>query len=70
MKNGTGTIHRGTGTSKYVEPAIGWNEEDEKSGVAKFGVSEYAPVANLKVQAPVRPASLAPPDPELALVVM
>ena len=55
---------------KYVEPAVGWNTEDEKSGVVKYGVAEYTPAGHLKVQTPVRPASLAPPDPELALVVM
>ena len=54
----------------YVEPAIGWNSEDNMSGVIKFGVADYVPIGASKVQPPVRPAALMPPDPELTLVVM
>ena len=25
----------------YTEPAIGWNEEEMKSGIAKYGVAKY-----------------------------
>ena len=27
----------------YSEPAIGWNSEDNKSGVIKYGVANYEP---------------------------
>jgi len=37
----------------YVEPAIGWNDEDFNSGVTKFGVANYESTATLKVKAPV-----------------
>jgi hypothetical protein len=48
----------------YVEPAIGWNNDDEKSGVTKYGVAHYEPLklgAKMKtVPAPARPALPAP----------
>ena len=25
----------------YTEPAIGWNDEEMKSGIAKYGVAKY-----------------------------
>ncbi len=28
---------------KYVEPAIGWNDEDDKAGVIKYGVANFEP---------------------------
>ena len=41
---------------KYAEPAVGWNEEDEKTGLTAFGVAHYEATAQLKVKAPsVRP---------------
>ena len=46
----------------YVEPAIGWNNEDERSGVAKYGVAHYEPLQRrAKIDAPARPALLPPP---------
>ena len=40
----------------YTEPAVGWNEEDDKVGVTAFGVSHYESTAKLHVKAPpVRP---------------
>ena len=47
---------------KYVEPAVGWNSEHEKSGVVKFGVADYEPrKSTAKVCAPTRPALCPPP---------
>ena len=42
-------------TSSYVEPVIGWNEEDFNTGLVKFGVSHYAPPTVKKINAPKRP---------------
>ena len=28
-------------TYSYTEPAIGWNEEEMKSNIAKYGVAKY-----------------------------
>ena len=39
----------------YVEPVIGWNEEDFNTGLFKFGVSNYAPPTAKKICAPKRP---------------
>ena len=39
----------------YVEPVIGWNEEDFNTGLVKFGVSNYAPPTAKKISAPTRP---------------
>ncbi|KAL1495949.1 hypothetical protein AB1Y20_014591 [Prymnesium parvum] len=25
----------------YTEPAVGWNQEDDKSGITKFGIDNY-----------------------------
>ena len=45
----------------YSEPAIGWNSEDNKSGVIKYGVANYEPRKSIaKIAAPVRPALPAP----------
>ena len=39
------------------EPAIGWNSEDNKSGVIKYGVANYEPRTSIaKIMAPARPA--------------
>ena len=46
----------------YVEPAIGWNNEDKHSGVVKYGVAHYEPLQRrAKIDAPARPALLPPP---------
>ena len=39
---------------QYTEPAIGWNEEDDATGVTKFGVTNYEGTAKLKVKAPTQ----------------
>ena len=45
----------------YVEPAIGWNNEDKHSGVVKYGVAHYEPLQRrAKIDAPARPALLSP----------
>ena len=47
----------------YVEPAVGWNGEDEKSGVIKYGVANYEPLtlaANKKITPSMRPPLPAP----------
>ena len=54
-------IHRMKKTG-YTEPAIGWNDEDNHSGVKKYGVANYAGTAKLKVTTPVRPALLPAPE--------
>ena len=48
----------------YIEPAIGWNEEDDKTGVQKYGMVHYAPrVSVAPIVAPTRPALLPPAEP-------
>ena len=47
----------------YSEPAIGWNTDDEKSGVVSFGVANYESTKELKVKAPPRPMLMPPPVP-------
>ena len=54
-------IHRMKKTG-YTEPAIGWNDEDNHSGVKKYGVAKYTGTAKLKVTTPVRPALLPAPE--------
>ena len=52
----------------YVEPAVGWNDEDSHVGVKTFGVVSYSGTAHLAVKAPPqRPdlASLVAVEPEL-----
>eukprot|EP00966_Prymnesium_polylepis_P134223 3102483-Prymnesium_polylepis.1 len=47
----------------YSEPAVGWNDKDFHSGVAKYGVANYEGTAQLKVKAPTqRPPALMPPE--------
>ena len=41
-----------------VGTAVGWNSEDNASGVVKFGVAHYESTAKLKVKSPKRPLSL------------
>ena len=49
--------------AKYVEPAIGWNCEDDHVGVIKYGVAHYEPRKNsAPISAPNRPA-LPPQEP-------
>ena len=48
----------------YVEPAIGWNNDDEKSGVIKYGVAHYEPYKLVKkIETPARPELPALPAP-------
>ena len=47
-----------------MEPAIGWNTEDNKAGVVKYGVADYEPrKSTAHITAPSRPALPAPPMP-------
>ena len=48
----------------YSEPAIGWNNDDNKAGVIKYGVANYEPMkkGTRAPVAPLRPAL--PPSPE------
>ena len=39
----------------YTEPAVGWNDEDFKTGITKFGVTEYAAPTTTAVSPPARP---------------
>ena len=41
----------------YTEPMVGWNEDDKKTGLVKFGVTHYEPVASTvrKIPCPIRP---------------
>ena len=49
----------------YSEPAIGWNNDDNKAGVIKYGVANYEPrKSKAKIMAPARPAILALADAE------
>ena len=50
----------------YVEPAIGWNTEDNAAGVIKYGVANYEPRKSAaKIAAPVRPPLPLPVPDEL-----
>jgi hypothetical protein len=45
----------------YMEPAVGWNCEDNHVGVIKYGVADYEPRKNsTPISAPNRPALLQP----------
>ena len=46
----------------YTEPAIGWNDEDNRSGIKTYGVANYAGTAKLKIITPVRPVLLPAPE--------
>ena len=51
----------------YSEPAIGWNQEDMKTGVIEYGVANYEPRQSAApITAPIRPAHLALPEPPCA----
>lgn len=45
----------------YVEPAVGWNEEDSETGLMKFGVMHYERLTNNNkrnyISPPVRPTT-------------
>ena len=55
----------------YSEPCIGWNEEDFKVGLTKFGVAEYAAPTKVKIDKPLRPPELTfePHEPDAQLVL-
>ena len=44
----------------YTEPLLGWNDDDKKTGLVKYGVTHYEPVASTirKIPCPVRPPVL------------
>ena len=55
----------------YSEPAVGWNDEDDRSGVIKYGVANYEGTANLTVKAPnARPSLIPPPEPQQEEMLM
>ena len=55
----------------YVEPAIGWNTEDDKAGVIKYGVANYEPIKHgTKITTPTRLALPAPPEPPSELCAL
>ena len=41
----------------YTEPMVGWNEDDKKTGLVKFGVTHYEPPGSQgkKIPCPIRP---------------
>ena len=40
----------------YTEPMVGWNDEDRKTGITKYGVTHYEQAATMqKIPCPVRP---------------
>ena len=41
----------------YTEPMVGWNEDDKKTGLVKFGVTHYEPpgAQRKKIPCPIRP---------------
>ena len=46
------------------QPAVRWNNEDNHSGVTKYGVAAYEPRKGpARIPAPTRPALPAPPEP-------
>ena len=51
---------------EVVEPCIGWNDEDFKVGLTKFGVAEYQAPTKANIKAPKRPPEITF-EPELAL---
>jgi hypothetical protein len=52
----------------YTEPALGWNAEDFKVGLIKFGVAEYSAPTKVNIEAPLRPPAIAfEPDSERRL---
>jgi hypothetical protein len=38
---------------KYAEPCLGWNDEDFKVGLTKYGIAEYAAPTKVKIDAPL-----------------
>ena len=59
---------------KYAEPCLGWNDEDFKVGLTKYGIAEYAAPTKVKIDAPLRPPEITfevePHDPEPAVRVL
>lgn len=47
-------------STMYTEPALGWNDEDTKTGLSTFGVANYeaAPEKHKSTQPPVRPPAI------------
>ena len=39
----------------YIEPAVGWNYEDQKTGLVKYGLTHWEPAEVKTIPAPVRP---------------
>ena len=52
----------------YSEPAVGWNQEDEKSGVTKYGIAHYEPAKHKTICTPQRPMLKGPTHELLALM--
>ena len=44
--------------TKYAEPCLGWNDEDFKVGLTKYGIAEYAAPTKMKIEAPRRPPEI------------
>ena len=42
---------------QYSEPAVGWETEDAKSGVTKYGVAHYEPCKATAIKAVERPGA-------------
>ena len=40
--------------ANYVEPMVGWNEEDKNTGLVKYGVTHFEPATVKKIDCPVR----------------
>ena len=53
----------------YSEPAIGWNDEDNKVGLVKYGVAEYAAPKAVKIAKPTRPEITFEPEPETPFAI-
>jgi len=54
----------------YTEPAIGWNDEDNKVGLVKFGVADYAAPKHVKINPPERPQLTFEPEQEPFMALM
>ena len=55
---------------KYTEPCLGWNDEDFKVGLTKYGIAEYAAPTKVKIDAPLRPPEITfePPEPAVPML--
>ena len=45
----------------YSEPVVAWTDDDNVTGVEKYGVNHYESTKSLKVKAPTRPALMGLP---------